>query len=79
MWGKMLLPIHVETFFWKNGAQIEVTWRNKGVSRNLHIFLPAIVLTLGLCILDPHTLSPNLPRKVQQICKIVAYFEVTTS
>ena len=79
MLGNMLLTVGTETFFQKNVAKIEVTCRNKGIPRNWHIFVPSTVRTLIFHILPPETCSLNISKKVPKICKIVVYFEVTSS
>ena len=77
MWGNMLLAIHVETFFEKNVAQIEVvTCRNMGVSRNLDIFLPTTVWIIIFYMLTSHTLSRNISENVPKICKIAKLLHI---
>ena len=77
--GNMLFAINAETFFQKNVTKIEVTCRNKEVPRNWHIFVPSVVRTLIIHILPPETSSLNISEKVPKLCKVVVYFEVTSS
>ena len=76
MLGNMLLTINAKIFSKRNVAKIEVTWK-QGDSQEL-----ACYQQLGLLIfhiLPPETCSINISKKVQKICKIVVYFEVTSS
>ena len=77
--GNMLFTINAEMFFQKNVAKIEVTCRNKRIPRNWHIFVPSTLRTLIFHILPPKTCSLDTSKKVSKICKIVVYFEVTSS
>ena len=79
MLGNVLLAINAEFFFRKNVAKIEVTCRNKGIPRNWQMFVPSTVRTLIFHILPPETCSLNISKKMLKICKIVVYFEVTSS
>ena len=53
--------------------------RNKEIPKNWHILMLSTVRTQIFHILPRETCALNISKKVPKICKIVVYFEVTSS